>query len=227
MEALQAADRLAKLELSYTEIRAPIDGVVSERFIKLGNTIDVNTPAFQVTSLEPLVSYLHVPEREYRRLAAGQETTIQVDALPGTNFVGQVARISPIIDPETGTFKLTIEVSDPSRTLKPGMFGRISIVSDKRSDAMQIPRSAIIEDAGNSTVFVLSDDTVERKLIRTGYSDGGFVEVLEGLNDGDSFVVVGQASLKDGTRVVVIDESDEATRAASNDEFSADDVKTK
>jgi len=215
MEALQAAHNLAELELSYTEIRAPINGVISERFIKIGNTIDVNTPAFQVTSLEPLVSYLHVPEREYRKLAAGQKATIAIDALPDVSFVGDVARISPVVDPETGTFKLTIEVSDPSRRLKPGMFGRISIVSDMHADAMQIPRNAIVEDAGASTVFVIDGEVVDKRVIRTGYSEGGFVEVLDGLSDDESFVVVGQANLKDGTRVSVIDD-DETQHAASN-----------
>lgn len=218
MEALEAANNLARLELSYTEIEAPISGVISERFIKIGNTIDVNTPAFQVTSLEPLVSYLHVPEREYRRLAAGQEASIEVDALPDVSFIGTVARISPVVDPATGTFKLTIEVSDPSRRLKPGMFGRISIVSDMRANAMQIPRNAIVDDAGTTTVFVVVDETVERRTIRTGYSERGYVEVLEGLSDGESFVVVGQSGLKDGTRVAVIEDGAPREQTARGDD---------
>ena len=215
MEALEASHNLAKLELSYTEIRAPIDGVISERFIKVGNTIDVQSPAFQVTSLEPLVSYLHVPEREYRRLEADQIATIEIDALPGVSFTGTVARISPVVDPETGTFKLTIEVSDPSRRLKPGMFARISIVSDMHADALQIPRNAIVEDAGASVVFVVSDDTAKRRIVRTGYSENGRVEVLEGLADDEMIVIVGQAGLKDGTKVAIIETSDHNRSAAS------------
>ena len=75
MEALQASFDLSQLEYGYTEIRSPIDGVISQRLIKVGNTIDVNTETFQVTSLEPLISYLHVPEREYRRIDADQPAT--------------------------------------------------------------------------------------------------------------------------------------------------------
>ena len=142
MEALQATFELAELELGYTEIRAPIDGVVSERFIKLGNTIGVNDRTFQITSLDPLISYLHVPERDFRRIDPGQLASIEVDAVQGATFDATVARISPIVDPVTGTFKITIEVLDPSRRLKPGMFGRISIVYDSRSMALQIPRGA-------------------------------------------------------------------------------------
>lgn len=204
MEALEASHKMARLELSYTDIRTPIAGVVSERFIKLGNTIAASTAAFKVTSLEPLIAYLHVPEREYRRLAAGQTATLTVDALPDTAFTGQVARISPVVDSATGTFKLTIEVSDPTRRLKPGMFGRISIVSDRRENALQIPRSAIVDDGATAAVFVVEDGQAKRRVVQTGYAASGMVEILTGLADAERFVVVGQTGLKDGSIVNVI-----------------------
>ncbi|MDZ7768948.1 MAG: efflux RND transporter periplasmic adaptor subunit [Woeseiaceae bacterium] len=145
MEALEATRDLARLELSYTEIRAPINGVVSERLVKTGNTIEVNAPMFRVTSLEPLVAYLHIPEKEYRLIEPGMPVTLDVDALADKSFGATVARVSPVVDPSTGTFKITIEVSDPTRRLKPGMFARVNIVSDMRAQALQIPRNAIIE----------------------------------------------------------------------------------
>lgn len=220
MEALQATFDLSTLELSYTEIRAPIDGVVSERFIKLGNTIDVNAPTFQVTSLEPLISYLHVPEREYRRIDIGQDATIHIDALAGMQFEAIVSRVSPVVDPDTGTFKISIEVSDSSRRLKPGMFGRIDIVYDMHRDAMQIPRSAIVEEAGQSAVYVIEDDVAERRIIRTGYIEGGQIEVLDGLNETEAFVIVGQTTLKNGAKVSIINDAEVGETAASNDESS-------
>lgn len=204
LEALKASYNLAKLELNYTEIRAPIKGVVSERFIKVGNVIDVNAATFMVTSLEPLVSYLHAPEREYGRIRTGQTATLQIDALQSAEFVATVARVSPVIDSETGTFKITIEVSDDSRRLKPGMFGRISIVYDSRADALQIPRGAIIEENGESSVFVIDGDQAQRRGIRTGYIDGPNIEVLDGLDEGEEFVIVGQTSLKSGSTVSII-----------------------
>lgn len=216
MEALQATHDLARLELSYTEIRAPIDGVVSQRFIKVGNTIDVNAPTFQITSLEPLVSYLHVPEREYRRIAPGQTATLRMDALRGNEFSGTVARISPIVDPATGTFKATIEVYDESRRLKPGMFARIAIVYDMHADALQIPRSAIVEEAGETAIFVVSDDTAHRRAVTTGYTGNGRIEIIEGLADEETFVVVGQAGLREGTRVSVINAANIENSAAQN-----------
>ena len=217
MEALKATFDLAKLELDYTEIRAPIDGVVSERFIKLGNTIDGNARAFQVTSPEPLVSYLYVPEREYRRIDRGQVAAIEIDALQGLRFDATVARVSPVIDPGTGTFKITIEVSDPLRRLKPGMFGRIRIVYDSREMALQIPRGAVIANSGKTTVFVVEDNTARRRPIRTGYTDAGNVEVLEGLDDDDEVVIVGQTNLKDGSKVSVINAAGAAETAFHNE----------
>jgi len=217
MEALQATFDLATLELGYTEIRAPIDGVISERFIKVGNTIDINEQTFKVTSLEPLISYLHVPEREYRRIKPGQKAIIEVDALSGASFAADVVRISPIVDPATGTFKISIEVSDASRRLKPGMFGRIGIVLDMHASALQIPRSAIVGNAGQSAIFVVSKDIVERRSISTGYAENGRIEVLQGLDDTDEFVVVGQTSLKNGSKISVINAPESATSAADNE----------
>jgi len=217
MEALQATANLAKLELSYTDIRAPIGGVVSQRYVKLGNTIETGAPTFQITSLEPLVSYLHVPEREYRRIEPGQTASIAVDAVRGTRFTGTVARISPVVDPLTGTFKITVEVSDSSRRLKPGMFGRIAIVYDRHENALQIPRNAIIQEAGEPSVFVVDGDTAERRVVRTGYVEGGRIEIVEGLADNEQFVLAGQTGLRDGSKVTVINiDSDGTTRVSSN-----------
>lgn len=219
-EALKAEYELAALEFDYTRIRAPIDGVISERLIKIGNMIEVNEPTFHLTSLEPLISYLHIPEREYRRIDAGQKATVEADAIPGEQFAATVARVSPIVDPDTGTFKITVEVSDPTRRLKPGMFGRINIVYDMRSNAMQIPRSAIVEEDGQPAVYVVNGDIVERRVIRTGYTEGSRIEVIEGLEENEEFVIVGQATLKNGSTVSVINAESTAETAGSADTSS-------
>jgi membrane fusion protein (multidrug efflux system) len=221
MEALEATNQLAKLQLSYADIRAPIDGVVSDRFIKVGNTLNVESPTFQITSFEPLVSYLHVPEREFRRIAAGQDAALVIDALGGSMFPATVARVSPVVDPVTGTFKITIEVSDITRKLKPGMFARIGIVYDTHANALQVPRSALIDEIGTTSIFVVEDEVAHRREVKTGFTGGGFVEIVDGLTDSDSFVAVGQSGLKDGSKVFVINNEENPESAASNEE--ADD----
>ena len=217
-DALEASYDLARLEYSYTEIRAPIDGVISQRFIKIGNTIEVNAVTFQVTSLEPLIAYLHVPEREYRRVARGQAAVIEVDALQGDEFQGLVNRISPVVDPGTGTFKITVEVFDPTRRLKPGMFGRVNIVYDMHTQALQIPRSAIIDEPEGSFVFIVEDEIASRRPITTGYANNGHIEILEGLTGTEKVVIVGQAGLKDGSKVVIINNDEIPESTASNEE---------
>jgi membrane fusion protein (multidrug efflux system) len=210
MEALEAAFNLASLELDYTQIRAPIDGVIAERLVKIGNTISEGDALFRVTSLDPLVAYLHVPEREYRNITAGQPVGIEIDALRGETIVAAVSRVSPIVDPQTGTFKITIEISDEKRRMKPGMFGRIGVIYDVHENALQIPRSALVENEGEASVFVVDGDRAVRRAVDTGYGNRGMVEIVSGLQEGDQVVTVGHASLKQDTRVTVINRDDSA-----------------
>ena len=226
MEALEATYNLAKLELDYTQIRAPIDGVISERYVKIGNTIEVGDPVFRVTSLDPLVAYMHVPEREYRNIAEGQPVGIEIDALPGQTVHAAVTRVSPIVDPATGTFKITIEISDPERRIKPGMFGRIGIVYDKHENALQVPRSAILEESGHDSVFVVEDDKATRKPVTTGYSNKGMVEIIDGLGDTDRIVTVGQVGLREGATVTIINPTDAVEDDDAPDTQVAEDATT-
>lgn len=208
LEALSATHRMAQLEYSYTDIRAPIAGVVAQRYIRLGNTITANEPAFQVTELDPLIAYIHIPEREFRRLEPGQTAELSLDAIPGRRFQAKVQRISPIVDPATGTFKVTMEVPDQGGHLKPGMFGRFNIVWDRRQDVLLVPRVAVIDDDLSESVFVVRDGKAERRTIRTGYVRGSLVEVVDGLSGDEDVVIIGQSGLRDGTQVDVVRRAD-------------------
>lgn len=207
LESLQASYNLASLELDYTQIRAPITGVISERYIKLGNTIRVGEPLYRVTSLDPLVTYLHIPEREYQQISADQPVAIDIDALADQRILATVTRVSPIVDPATGTFKITIEIRDESRRIKPGMFGRMSIIYDRHENVLQVPRSAIIEELGAESVFVVEDDKAIRRAVKTGYGENGMIEITEGLDDTDNVITVGQIGLKPDAIVTVINAS--------------------
>src|SRR4030095_9472602 len=205
VDAQRAAYELARLQLSYTEIRAPIDGVVAERLIKVGNTIKPNDVLFRVTDLKPLIVYVHVPERELERFKPGQAASIQVDAVPKQTFIGHVARLSPVVDPETATFKATIEVDDASERLKPGMFARIGVIYERREQALQIPRTAIVDDEGQASVFVVEGGKAQQRRITVGLTNNGLVEVTAGLEGPEQVVVVGQGGLKSGNAVRVVE----------------------
>jgi membrane fusion protein (multidrug efflux system) len=204
LDAMTAANNLARLELSYTEIIAPIDGLVSERFIKVGNTISVNDPVFHITDMDPLLAYLFVPEREFRKLRVDQEAQVSLDAIPGQVFAANIDRISPVVDPQTGTFKVTLAIFDESTRLKPGMFGRFQIVYDAHTDVVMIPRVAVIEDDTRQSVFVVNDGVAHRRIIRTGYSRGELIEIVEGLEGDETIIIIGQSGLKEDAAVDVV-----------------------
>jgi membrane fusion protein, multidrug efflux system len=211
LDALRASYDRARLELGYTEIRAPIRGVVSARHIKVGNTIAPNDPTFRVTNLDPLLAYVHIPEKEFRKLAPNQPAEVLVDALGGERFTGAISRISPTVDPKTGTFRARVEVQDPTRRLKPGMFARVNIVYERREEALQLPRSAIVDADGTQSVFVVADGKAAQRPVQTGLANNGWIEVTGGLQGDEQVVVIGQGGLKTGTVVKVVD----ATAAAA------------
>ena len=159
LETQRAAYEIAKLDLSYTRIVAPIDGVISERLVKEGNLIQLHQALFRIDDFDPLLGVLNVPERELMTLKPGLAVTMHVDALPTQAFEGTVARVSPVVDPATGTFRVTTEFRDDTHALKSGMFGRIDVVYDQRADALTIPREALMDEDGQTSVFVVEIDT--------------------------------------------------------------------
>lgn len=204
LDVMRAELGLAKLQLAYTEIRAPFDGIVASRYIKVGNMIEQNAPVFRVTTFEPLIARLHVPERELNKLDVGQTAALRVDALPGLAFEGVVDRVSPVVDANTGTFAVFVALEDTIGKLKPGMFGRLDIVYDVRSEAVLVPRAAVVIEDAKSAVFVIRDGHAQRQAVTTGYANNGSVEIIEGIQPGDQVVTVGQNSLKDGAPVAII-----------------------
>lgn len=192
---------LAKLELEYTTVRAPISGIVSQRLIKVGNMVQSNEPTFHITDFDPLLAIMHVPERELHRLDVGQRTLVLVDALPDGRFEGVVKRISPTVDPATGTFKVTIEVTDNSGRLKPGLFGRVLVTYDTHENTLLVPKSAVVREDDEAAVFIIRDSMAFRQQVVMGYENGQFIEILSGLRQGDQIVTTGHAGLRDSSRV--------------------------
>jgi membrane fusion protein (multidrug efflux system) len=241
LETQRATFELAQLELSYTNITAPISGVISRRMAKVGNYIQVNQALFKIDNFDPLLAVLNVPERELSTLRADQRVGMQVDSIAGEVFEGRIQRISPVIDSATGTFRVTCEFRDTSGRLKSGMFGRLEIVYANHADVAAIPRAALVEEDGETAVFVvvagssLSAEEQEklikakqggeegkkvdpdkekpplpawvakRRLIKVGYGDSNFVEVLEGLEENERVVTLGRSAVRDGTAVQLLE----------------------
>jgi membrane fusion protein, multidrug efflux system len=204
LEVQKANLDLAQRNLEQTAIRAPISGVVATRHIKTGNRINPNQAAFDIIQMDPLLAIIHIPEHEMSKIQPGQAVNLGIDARPGTTFSGVVERISPVVDRSTGTARVTVMVNDRSGTLKPGMFARVSIVHSIHRNTLMIPRQAVISEDGRQSAYVIQDSIAVRKRFTTGYTNGQYIEVLEGLDEGEQVVTVGQASLRDSSRIQVI-----------------------
>ena len=202
LDALEASYELKRLNYSYTNIRAPIAGIVSSREIKLGRQINVNDPAFRITDTSKLVAYLKIPQTELTKFSAGHAVKLSVDAIPDIMFAATIDRISPTIDIRNGTFRATAYIDNSDSSLAPGMFARFDIAYEKHADALLIPTAALIEEDNIAVIYIINGDSVERRVIETGIKSESMVEVLRGLDITESVVVTGQAGLRDGSRVL-------------------------
>ncbi|MEL0289250.1 MAG: efflux RND transporter periplasmic adaptor subunit [Gammaproteobacteria bacterium] len=198
LKALQAHD------FEEATIRAPIDGFVTARKIKLGNTLQPNTIAFEIKRADTLEAILNIPEKELIKISAGQSASIRVDALEDSEFDGTLVRVAPEIDPMTGTFRATVEARNELDLLKPGMFARVEVLYDSQPDALLVAREAVLNQRTGQNVYLVRDGLAVLQPVKTGYMMGDQVEILTGLTEGDEVVVRGQSTLKDGSSVNVI-----------------------
>ena len=204
LESARASYALAKLELSYTNIVAPISGVIAQRMVKPGNLIALNAPVFRIVNNSHLEGVVNAPEREMARLKPGLPLRMVVDAVPGKVFVGKVDRVSPVMDSGSGTFRVVCAF-DNAPELRPGMFGRIEVVYDQRQDALTVPRIALLEDEGEPALYIVRGKNAKRTAVRVGYSNGELAEILSGVKEGDMVVTAGKVAIRDGTEIQVID----------------------
>ena len=126
--------------------------------------------------------------------------------LPEKEFQGWVKRISPIVDPTSGTFKATAGVRDPQNLLRPGMFVSVRLIVDVRTNTLLIPKTALIYENERTYFFVIGSDTVQKLELKKGFEDAEKIEVLNTVPDTVKIVVVGQGGLKEGSAVNIIKE---------------------
>ncbi|MBY6188435.1 efflux RND transporter periplasmic adaptor subunit [Marinobacter hydrocarbonoclasticus] len=198
------ADRdIAALELEYSSVVSPIDGVVAKRYVKRGKMAAEHEALFHIVHQETLHGILHLPERELPRIRLGQEAELTVEGLQQVRLA-TVLRIAPVVDPETGTFKITLSVDNQEGILKAGMLSRARVRFDTHHDTLVVPRMALVRQDLGHAVFVINDGQAQSRAVQLGYEDGERVEILEGLEAGEQVVVRGQHQLKDDAQVEVI-----------------------
>lgn len=191
----------AQRELAYTEVRAAISGVVTERSVNLGDFVSVNQPLFRIVDFNSIVARIYVPEQELPRLERRQPARLTADALGGLVFSGAIDRISPVVDPGTGTIKVTV-ATPRQQGLRPGMYVQVELVTAVHEQAIRIPKKALVYDNDQIFVFRLGEErTVERLPVIPALEDAEYMEPTEGLTLEDQIVIAGQSGLKDGAKV--------------------------
>ncbi len=191
----------AKVAFDKTTIRAPFSGTITERHQNVGNMARSGDALFTLVDLNTLLIYTHLPEMEWSHVAAGQQVILETETLPDGMFDGEILRVSSIINPQNGTFKVTIKIDDPGWRLKPGMFVRVKILADQHKDVLLVPKFAILD--GNE-IFTVQDSIATRVALTLGLQDADFTEIREGVSPGDLIVIAGHRSMKDSTRVRIV-----------------------
>jgi membrane fusion protein (multidrug efflux system) len=192
------------LQLNWTKIRSLSEGYITERLIEVGDRVNANQQVYTIEDFRPLLIRVFVPTSDSIKLETGMPAEVTTEVIKGAMFEGSVKLINPRIDVQTGTVKVTIEVFDDSLRLKPGMFVEARIVIGMKENVLVIPRKAILYKQNLTYVFVLDRNQVSQREVTLGLSEEDDVEVVSGLQAGETIVVVGVESLKDGQRVDVI-----------------------
>lgn len=193
-----------QLQLNYTQIRALSEGFITERLIEVGDRVNANEQVYTIEDFKPLLIRVYVPTSDAIKLETGMLADVMTQVLAGAVFKGNVKLINPRIDNQTGTVKVTVEVIDESLRLTPGMFVEVRIAIGAKENIVTIPRRAILYKQNKTYVFVMNRNLVSQREVQIGLTEEDYVEVTDGLTEGEVIVVVGVEGLKDGQRVDVV-----------------------
>lgn len=204
--ATKAILSLAELDLKEATIVAPISGFIAQRNAKVGNLTESFQRAqmFHIVEQKQLYGIVYLPEKELIRVHKEQSAQLVLSAIGDTIVDAFVERISPVIDPSTGTVKVTLRVPNEDNRLKAGMFAQVELNYDTHHSATLMPRKAMLAIDDKVNVFVIDGGLAHKKQIQVGYQQGEYIEVLTGLTGNEQVVVTGHQNLKDLAPVEVV-----------------------
>jgi RND family efflux transporter MFP subunit len=189
----------------YTTVRAPINGVVTEKRVEAGDVVGVQTRLFTLADVDTMVVRVQVSELDVVALKPDAAVTVVLDAFPDRQLTGRIRRVFPAADPATRLVPVEVALRQPGeRIARSGFLARVEFALGARNDVLLVPASAVVGDATSSAVFVVQDGTAMRRTVRTGLTSEGRVEILAGVSAGETVVIAGNNSLRDGAQVRVV-----------------------
>ncbi|MFI5360893.1 MAG: efflux RND transporter periplasmic adaptor subunit [Elusimicrobiota bacterium] len=184
-------------------VPSTLDGIVGRVYLDRGAEVMLNTPVALVVDARSVRARADVPERYAGRVRLGQDVRVEVEAYPGKVFRGVLSKESPVVDSETRSAPIEVNLDNADGRLRSGMFAKLTIVVARRADAVVVPKEAVVEGAPPS-VFVIKDGKASKRELKLGLANDAQAEVLEGLKPGESVAVFGLYGLKDGSPVEVL-----------------------
>jgi HlyD family secretion protein len=194
----------AAAQLAYTEIRSPIDGVVTDRPGYPGETPPLGTPLLTIMDTSSVIAHAHIPQIDAALLKLGDAATVTGLGLGTAGVMGKVTQISPALDPNSTTVEVWIEVPNPDGRLRPGATVNVQMVAQTLNNAVTVPVSALLKTPeGETTVMILRDDRARSVSVETGIRQGDQVQITKGLSADETVIVTGAYGLPDNTKVKV------------------------
>jgi membrane fusion protein, multidrug efflux system len=200
-------------------VKSPITGVITEKLFKSGDMVSMQAPIVTVSQINPAIVVVNVVEYKVGALKTGMKASLDVPAFPGKTFYGEIIRISPVINPQTRTAAVEIEVPNRQQELKPGMFAKVEIYLQTKDNVILVKKDNLdkqtISISGgeslrdsqvreNYSVFLVKDSVAYFQPVELGIITGSWVEVKKGLNIGDIIVNLGRSNLQDGSLVKIV-----------------------
>lgn len=192
---------LARKNLSYANIPAPIDGYVTERIADPGEYVSPQDKVVTIVRTNPLRIRIDIPEQAIPEVRVGQSVSINTSAWPDRNFSGRVARIAPNVSATSRTLTVEAEIENSSGALKPGQFATVRLLQERAEPAVLIPARAVVTEAGVSRAFVIKDGRAEQRVVQTGQIEGDLIEIKSGIAAGEQVATSNLEQLSDGLAV--------------------------
>ncbi len=194
----------AEAQVSYSEIRSPINGVVTDRPLYPGEMASAGTPLLTVMNLSEVIARAHIPQEDAALLKVGDKATI-VGSEEDKPLEGRVTVVSPALDPNSTTIEIWVQARNPGHRAKPGSSVKITMLSRTIPDALVVPASAVLtaSDGTTSVMTAGTDNRAHQKLVKTGIKQGDDVQILEGVQAGERVISTGAYGLPDNTKIKI------------------------
>ena len=192
---------LARKNLSYAVIPAPIDGYISERTADVGEYVAPQEKVATIVRTNPLRIRIDIPEQAIPEVRVGQSVSITTSAWPDRNFSGRVARIAPNVSATSRTLTVEAEIENSSGALKPGQFATVRILQERADPAVLVPVRAVVTEAGVSRLYVIKDGHAEQRLVQIGQTEGDLIEIRSGIAADEQVATSNLEQLSDGIAI--------------------------